>query len=237
MTSDYSIYCDESCHLENDRQPVMVLGAVWCSSAKRHDIYQRIREIKEKHGLPKNFEVKWTKISPAKVSAYLDLVDYFFDDDDIHFRALVVPNKNKLDHKVHEQTHNEWYYKMYFDLLKAIISNDNTYRVFLDIKDTIGGEKVQKLREVLSNNMYDFDQRVVELIQLIRSDEVELVQMTDLLSGAVMATNRQSEIISPAKQQIIDRIKERSRYSLVKSTLLTEQKFNIFVWHGQGQEA
>jgi len=28
MSLIYNIYCDESCHLEHDRQPVMVLGAI-----------------------------------------------------------------------------------------------------------------------------------------------------------------------------------------------------------------
>ena len=27
---EYNIYCDESCHLQNDNSNVMVLGAVWC---------------------------------------------------------------------------------------------------------------------------------------------------------------------------------------------------------------
>lgn len=29
MNEFYNIYCDESCHLENDREPVMLVGAVW----------------------------------------------------------------------------------------------------------------------------------------------------------------------------------------------------------------
>jgi len=28
MTTIFNVYCDESCHLEHDRQPVMVLGAI-----------------------------------------------------------------------------------------------------------------------------------------------------------------------------------------------------------------
>jgi hypothetical protein len=31
---------------------------------------------------------------------YPDLVDYFFDDDNLHFRALVVPDKSRLRHAV-----------------------------------------------------------------------------------------------------------------------------------------
>ena len=29
MDSIYNIYCDESCHLENDCEKAMVLGAIW----------------------------------------------------------------------------------------------------------------------------------------------------------------------------------------------------------------
>lgn len=30
MGEMYSFYCDESCHLENDGNDVMLLGAIWC---------------------------------------------------------------------------------------------------------------------------------------------------------------------------------------------------------------
>jgi len=96
MSPIYNVYCDESCHLERDHQPVMVLGAVWCPLEKSHEISVRIREIKTSHGLSPKFESKWTKVSPAKQVFYLDLLDYFFDDDDLHFRALIVPDKTKL---------------------------------------------------------------------------------------------------------------------------------------------
>ena len=46
MTEIYNIYCDESCHLENDHQPAMVLGTVWCPLAKVREISRRLREIK-----------------------------------------------------------------------------------------------------------------------------------------------------------------------------------------------
>ncbi len=33
-----NIYCDESCHLENDPHRVMVLGAVWCPAERARKI-------------------------------------------------------------------------------------------------------------------------------------------------------------------------------------------------------
>ena len=34
MSTTYNVYCDESCHLENDGQKAMVLGAIWCPLEK-----------------------------------------------------------------------------------------------------------------------------------------------------------------------------------------------------------
>ena len=232
MNTEFSIYCDESCHLENDGQPVMVLGAVWCPPSKRDEVFKRIREIKKKNGISDKIEMKWTKVSNSRLSAYIDLVDYFFDDDDLHFRTLIVPNKTILRHDAFGQTHNDWYYKMYFDMLKSIISNDAIYNIYIDIKDSVGGEKIKRLRDVLSNDKYDFNRRIIQKMQLIRSDEIEIMQIVDILSGATMAANRNTTR-SDAKNTIINRIKERSGYSLTKTTLLTEAKFNTFVWCGQ----
>lgn len=230
MTNTYNVYCDESCHLENDGQKAMVLGAVWCPLDKTREIAVRLREIKQKHGLPPQFEVKWTKVSPAKAGFYLDLVDYFFDDDDLRFRALIVPDKSLLRHGAYPgQDHDIWYYKMYFDMLKVILSPDARYRIYLDIKDTCGAQKAARLHEMLCNNIYDFSREVIERLQLVHSHEIEQLQLADLLIGAVSYVNRDLQG-SAGKQELVERIRERSRYSLTRSTLLREEKFNLFRW-------
>ena len=115
---ELNVYCDESCHLENDNQKAMVLGAIWCPKEKIIKINKRLDQIKEKYDLGKFFEIKWTKVSPAKYEFYEEILNYFFDNEDLHFRALVIPDKSKLDHERFNQSHEEWYFKMYFDLLK-----------------------------------------------------------------------------------------------------------------------
>lgn len=230
MTNTYNVYCDESCHLENDGQKAMALGAVWCPLDKTREIAVRLREIKQKHGLSPQFEVKWTKVSPAKAGFYLDLVDYFFDDDDLRFRALIVPDKSLLRHGAYpSQDHDTWYYKMYFDMLKVILSPDAHYRIYLDIKDTCGAQKAARLHEMLCNNIYDFSREVIERLQLVHSHEIEQLQLADLLIGAVSYVNRDLQG-SAGKQVLVERIRERSRYSLTRSTLLREEKFNLFRW-------
>lgn len=227
-----NVYCDESCHLAHDRQEAMVLGAVWCPDEKKKEIAQRIKEIRQRHQMGPSFEFKWTKISPSKVQMYMDLVDYFFDDDDVHFRCLVVPDKSKIDHGARNQTHDDWYYKMYFTMLKVVLKPGDTYRIYLDIKDTRSENKVSKLHEILCNNAFDFSRNMIERVQQIRSHEVVTSQMADILIGAMSYKSR-GQNANAAKIAIIDRIKERSGYSLQRTTLYKEEKFNILVWQAE----
>lgn len=236
MNQVYNIYCDESCHLENDQQKVMVLGAVWCPLEKVRSISVHIHEMKSAHGMKSGFEIKWTKVSPAKKQFYLDLVDYFFNETGLNFRALIVPDKSKLQHDAFGQTHDEWYYKMYFDMLKVILNPYDRYRIYLDVKDTRGAAKIKKLHEVLSNSLYDFSRQIIERVQLVHSHEVEIMQLADLLIGAVSYINR-GLTTSTAKTAIIEKIKERSGYELTKTTLLRENKVNLFRWHASEVQA
>ncbi len=227
--AEFNIYCDESCHLECDQTDLMVLGAVWCPKDKVVEISDRIADIKTKHGLKTYTELKWTKVSSSKLSMYLELIDYFFDDDDLHFRGLVAKNKSKLNHAVSGQTHNDWYYKMYFQLIKNILSSEQRYNIFIDHKDTLGAVKLKKLHDVLSNSIYDFDRNIVKSTSIITSDSSSCLQLADFFSGAIGYINRSLES-SPTKKRIIQKIKERSGLSLISSTLPNEKKFNIFMW-------
>ena len=74
QSMEYNVYCDESCHLENDNTNVMAIGAVYCPKDKIKEVSNRIREIKIANGIPKYRELKaifpittylqWLKIIP-----------------------------------------------------------------------------------------------------------------------------------------------------------------------------
>lgn len=127
----YNIYCDESCHLEHDGESAMTIGGIWCPLSKKDEIFHRIREIKEEHGLSKNFEIKWNKVSPRQLDFYMDVVNYFFDNIDLHFRVLVIPNKQELKHDLFSQTHDDFYYKMYFNMLKTLFEPGCGYNIYI----------------------------------------------------------------------------------------------------------
>ena len=243
MKPTINIYCDESCHLQNDKEPVMVIGAVYCPIEKKEEIFERLYSFKLKHNLiPKNkkndnenrtyYELKWNKVSKSKIEYYKDVINYFFDDDDLQFRVLVVSNKSAIDYEKFNHTHDTFYYKMYFGMLKAILNPENSHHIYIDIKDTKSKEKVHKLEQVLRNDKYDYSKEIIKKVQQVRSHEVEILQLTDLLVGATAYVNR-GLANSKAKNELINLIKHRSKYSLTKSTLLKERKFNVFIWEPQ----
>ena len=230
MADAINIYCDESCHLEHDQVPIMALGAVWCPRRKSPEINDRLKEIKARFGLPSSHELKWTKISSHHWQPYLDAIDYFFDNDDLHFRGVVIPDKTLLAHERFNQTHDIWYYKMFFVLLKAILDPEFCYNILLDYKDTNGGERIAELHKVLRNSYYDFSNQIVRSVNLIRSDQNQIIQLTDLLTGALTYLHRDLSG-NQGKEKLINRIRERSGYTLRHNTLYRESKLNLLVWH------
>ena len=42
MVELFNVYCDESCHLENDGYKAMTLGVVWCPTAQVRPVAERI---------------------------------------------------------------------------------------------------------------------------------------------------------------------------------------------------
>lgn len=224
---EYNIYCDESCHLEHDGENVMVIGGIRCPRNSRRQIIREIIEIKRKYSIPELAEIKWTKVSPCNLEYFKALIDYFFSRDDLSFRSVIV-DKNKLKHDEYNQTHNEFYYKMYFFCLSGLISPQGSNCIYIDKKDTRGTAKIRTLSHYLARKTHDFDQTRIKRMQCVTSSELPILQLADLLIGAIGYHNRDLEHISSAKREIIEHIQKLSGYSLERSTFLSEQKLNLF---------
>lgn len=209
----------------------MVLGAIVCPANRAREIAVRLREIRAKHKIRPDVEIKWTKVSPSKIDFYLDVIDYFFGDDDLSFRAVVAP-KAGLDHERFAQTHDDWYYKMMFYLVRNVLPAQDEAFIYLDKKDTNGQEKIERLRNVIANAEYDFGRSKIRRLQIVESNQVGPLQLADLLIGAVNYANR-GDSSSVAKLRLIERIRGRSGVSLTHTTLLSETKMNIFRWRAQ----
>lgn len=218
MNKTFNFYCDESCHLEKDKTPFMLIAYV--SSAynqvKMHN--NNIRKIKEKHNL--HTEAKWSSISKSSYPFYSELIDYFFATD-LQYRAIVI-DKSQLKHEDFNQSHDDFYYKMYFQLLSKKILHDCNYNIYLDIKDTRSAKKVNGLRDFLNRHFV-----AVRNLQNIRSHESELMQLADIITGALSYHLRGLNKMI-AKNKIIEKIQSHSKLPLNSSTTKDSQKFNLF---------
>lgn len=230
---EYNIYCDESCHLEHDNINSMSIGGVWCPKAKSRIINKEIAAIKSRHGVKETSEIKWTSIGPVKAPMYLDLINYFFDNDDLHYRGILIKDKSKLDHESHNQTHNDWYYKMYYEMLKVLVNPRDSFYIYLDFKDTHSHFRCKQLHYHLCKYAHDIEREVIKKVQPIKSHEVQMMQITDVITGAIAYSNRvfdPSHKMSNAKIAVTDLIKERSGSDLSSNSSLRNQKFNLFSW-------
>lgn len=224
----YNVYCDESCHLEHDGQPIMALGAIWCPQAQTRRLGTELRDIKARHSA--RGELKWSKVSTSRLTFYLEVIDWFLAEEPLHFRGLVVLNKQALNHAAFNQgEHDLFYYKMQYSLLNKILSPDSRYAIYLDIKDTRSRLKLKKLREVLCNNVYDFTNEMIGHLQNIHSHEAELMQMADFLTGALTYRHR-NLMGNAAKLQVIEHLEHAWGYSLLHATSLRESKINLFLF-------
>ena len=225
-----NIYCDENCHLENDKKKYMVMGAITCDKNYRRKICNDIRIIKEKYGLPRFQEIKWTKVSEKKEELYKELITYFFNNSKLQFRAIII-DKDKIDNKRFNQSYDTFYYKVYYQLLCRTINPKEENFIYLDVKDTRSSRKIKKLEECLKNGVYDFNIDCIKNVQSINSKESEILQICDVLIGAIGYLNR-GELLkknhSISKEKLIDLIINKSGYNLKKTTFLSEEKFNLF---------
>ena len=226
---EYNIYCDESCHLPHDNSDIMVIGGISCPKDKAAYINKCIFKIKETYGIYHFAEIKWTKVSESKYEMYKELVDLFFDNSFLSFRAVVAKNKSSLNYEKYHLTHDDWYQRIYYLTLREMLYISNQYHVYIDIKDTKGSEKIETLKNVLNNVVDYFYDETVESIQLVRSDQIQLMQLADLLIGAVSYSNRKLTG-NTAKEKLIEHIQSKTFRMLTQTSPKNEEKFNVFHW-------
>lgn len=225
MMSDYKIFCDESNHLYSDSSDLMVIGGISCPTSEVEYVNRYIKYLKHKHNA--NNELKWTKLNSSKKAFYKELLEFFFSRIDMRFNAQIVINKSKLNHdKYNDGEADAFYYKMYYYALLPFLHSDKSFNIFIDYKDTKGGQRAKKLKEVIHNTYYG---NIDCIFTIIHSHESQIMQLADILIGAIAYKNREDiEKRSEIKNFIIDIIEELNGASLDISSPQWEEKFRIY---------
>jgi len=222
---NYKIFCDESNHLRNDKSDLMVIGGICCPTNQVEYVNRFIKHLKHKHNAMG--ELKWTKLNNNKKEFYRELLEFFFSSVYLKFNAQVVLNKSRLNHdRYNDGEADKFYYKMYYYSLLPFFKVDDTYNIFMDYKDTKGGQRVRKLKEVIHNTFYG---QINVDFTIIHSHESQIMQLTDVMIGAIGYKNRQDiEHKSEIKNFVIATIESLGGVSLDASTPEWEEKYRIF---------
>ena len=228
---EYNVYCDESCHLKSNNSKYMLISAVYCPKFKVKKINEYIEHLKENYNLSNKIELKWNKIDKKTEKLYLDIIAYFFNNDDLKFRVIVI-DKTKLNHEKYNQTENDFYHKSYYEMLKYIITPGNSYNIYPDIKDTNSYYYHQIMLDYLRFKMSDTNKKTIKKVQPIRSYEAPILQINDILIGALsyyyrgLSENR-------IKLTIVNEINKFYQNSFDVSSYYNNTKFNIFIWRSR----
>lgn len=230
-----NFYCDESCHLEHDHSRFMVLGTVYCLKDDVKTINERIKEIKRQNNISAFSEVKWSKLCSTNFKLYKDLLSFFFDESiNLSFRAIII-DKNELNHKKFRQTHEDFYYKMYFYLLQTKIQPFMRNKIYMDEKDTQNAKRVKNLTYVLKKQFYDFSNNKILPIQVIKSHEIQIMQLTDILTGSISYSLNNQDKKNLGKKNIIDFIEKNINFKFNKMKNFHGMKFDLFYFMKKDQ--
>ncbi|MBT4399215.1 MAG: DUF3800 domain-containing protein [Bacteroidetes bacterium] len=213
----FNFYCDESTHLQNDGMPFFILSYVSCpyKDLKTHKI--AIKGIREKHSYKGEF--KWSKISSKKELFFQDIINYFFSSS-LTFRAIII-DKSSINIDLSDNSYEDFYFRMYYQLIHHKLDLENKYNIYFDIKDTRSYIKLDKLHEILHWNAS------IRSFQFIHSYESSIMQITDLIMGAVNYKLRGLNKVQ-SKLNLISQIEENCGFSLSSTTSKEAEKINLF---------
>ena len=114
-------------------------------------------------------------------------------------------------------------------LLDALNERNIDTVYYVDIKDTKGRAKLNKIHEIFKNKFHGKSPFIS--FQHIRSHESQFIQLADFFIGAVTYKARGLHLLetgSQAKKELINYLEMKSGYLLDEGTEPGEIKFNIF---------
>lgn len=227
----FEIYCDESrpelFTSQNATSHFLSIGGIWIPADSARQIKMDLKRIREEH---KYFcEIKWTKVNNTKLSFYISLIDYFLSNPAIRFRTIVIDCRRVDFMRFHNNDAELGFYKFYYQLIHHWILDFNEYRIFVDIKTNRRPDRLNVLHKVLNNSNLS---SMITSVQALPSNEVQLIQMADLLIGAVNAKFNGLSLKS-AKGTLIKHIETRLEKE-ISPTSKCEEKFNVFKINLQG---
>ncbi|MCD6116299.1 DUF3800 domain-containing protein [bacterium] len=223
----FEVYCDESMpDLFTTKKPAgryLMIGGLWLPASLREEMKHKIRRLREKHNTWG--EIKWSKVSPSRLSFYLDLIDMFFSYDlELRSRCIAVDH-TQLKMSLYDNDSELGFYKFYYQLLHHWILDFNEYRIFCDIKTNRDPDRLKVLKRCLQ---YANLSSIITDIQSLPSRQVVLIQLCDLLLGAASSRMNNTLKAGSAKSELVCFLEKGIGIDTLAPTPKGTEKFNIF---------
>jgi hypothetical protein len=234
----YHVYCDES-GLHGARYTVY--GGVVLLEATVADVDRDFNDWRRRHSIQS--EVAWTSVSNHFYSAYKELVDEVFErtrNVRMAFKCIVFDTQDADYIEMKKRTKEAGFYTLYYQFLLAKFGEYGAKRpggslsVFIDERDT--AYDLARLRATLNNGIAGrFGRRgVVKCVEALKSHESSLLQIADLLMGAVafqwngLHTRAEAKA---AKRDLAAYVAKKAKLdTLAEKTTQSRQDFEIWPW-------
>lgn len=223
------IYADESC---KDTHKYLVLGGICVELDNLIPTLALLKQVRDKH---KTYgEVKWQKVSKAKLFFYKEFVDVFFNlakVDNLHFHSLVV------DTSTFKQTNHELgFNKLIFQLLLHKFGRKyGSSRLYAHLDDRTTRYSPDDMRPMLNACLrrdWKYTNNPFKRLTFIDSKDSDIMQLNDLLIGAIGFRKNKHHLIeraSPNKIELCRYIVEKvSQVQNFKPTDKGATKFTLW---------
>lgn len=228
---NFEIYCDESgieALSHKEAHLFTAIGGIWMPADYREIFKERMNSIRAKHNV--YGELKWNKISPKFFELYKDIIDYFFQTEQLRFRTILVEAERVDNYVFNNKDIELGFYKFYYQLLHHWIFDFNNYNIFLDLKVNRDRTRLKALRNFLD---YSNLTSGINQVQGLPSEQSLGIQLADILTGLTNAKFNK-EITSEAKLGLIAHIENTYLGNTIAPTPKWEEKFNVFKINLQG---
>ncbi len=222
----FEVYCDESgleALSDKNAHNYTAIGGIWMTSNYRDVFKSKVKEIKAKHNV--FGELKWNKVSPKYLDLYKDILDYFFQSQQLRFRAIVIDTSKVDNYKFSNNDVELGFYKFYYQLLHHWIFDFNNYSIFLDHKVNRDKNRLKDLKKALDLSNLTSS---IPIVQALPSDESSAIQLADILTGLTNAKFN-NKTTSDAKIELTRYIEETYLGKGIRPTYKYEEKFNVFL--------
>jgi hypothetical protein len=182
-------FFDESSHVDHR---FLVIGTITLpqlqtAGFEQHLMARRLPELANPAS-----EMKWQKVSRAKLSAYMRVVDSFFAGSEfragVHFHALIVDTTQQRHRAFNHGDREVGFSKEIYQLSLKLgrLYRRELFHLYLDHRDT--SQQPEKVRTMLNfglTNKGDTRDWPYRRMQFRKSHLTPIIQLTDVLTGAI----------------------------------------------------